>query len=62
MSIIYIIRLFYIIIIISILCLSINNDVYNLIFHPLEKIGKVVDIISKDPVGSKTLTKLKSNY
>ena len=62
MSIIYIIRLFYIIIIISALCLLINNDVYNLIFHPLEKIGKVVDIVSKDPVGSKTVTELKSNY
>ena len=61
-SIIYIIRLFYIIIIISALCLLINNDVYNLIFHPLEKIGKVVDIVSKDPVGSKTVTELKSNY
>jgi class 3 adenylate cyclase/uncharacterized protein Veg len=62
MSIIYIIRLFYIIIIISALCLLINNDVYNLIFHPLEKIGKVVDIVSKDPVGSKTVTELKTNY
>ena len=61
-SIIYIIRLFYIIIIISALCLLINNDVYNLIFHPLEKIGKVVDIVSKDPVGSKTVTELKTNY
>ena len=61
-SITYLIRLFYIVIVISALCLLINNDVYNLIFHPLEKIGKVVDTVSKDPVGSKTVTELKNNY
>ena len=61
-SIIFVLRLFYIVLSVSILCLLINNDIYKLIFHPLEKIGKVVDIVSKDPVGSKTVTELKNNY
>ena len=60
-SIIYLIRLFYIVICISILCYLINSNIYELIFHPLEKIGKVIDIVSKDPVGSKTVTELKNN-
>ncbi len=60
-SLIYLLRLIYIITSVSVLCLLINNDIYNLIFHPLEKIGKVVDIVSKDPVGSKTVTELKNN-
>ena len=60
-SLIYLLRLIYIVTSVSVLCLLINNDIYNLIFHPLEKIGKVVDIVSKDPVGSKTVTELKNN-
>ena len=61
-SIIFLFRIVYIILSVSILCFLINNDIYQLIFHPLEKIGKVVDIVSKDPVGSKTITELKNNY
>ena len=61
-SIMFIFRIVYIILSVSILCFLINNDIYQLIFHPLEKIGKVVDIVSKDPVGSKTITELKNNY
>ena len=60
-SVIYLCRLFYIIICISSLCYLININVYDLIFHPLEKIGKVIDIISKDPVGSETITELKNS-
>ncbi len=60
-SLIFLLRLIYIVISVSIICLLINNDIYNLIFHPLEKIGKVIDLVSKDPVGSKTITKLKNS-
>ena len=60
-SLIYLCRLFYIVICISCLCYLINIDVYQLIFHPLEKIGKVIDVVSKDPVGSKTIVELKNN-
>ena len=60
-SIIYLLRLFYIVVCISALCYLINTNVHKLIFHPLEKMGKVIDTISKDPVGSKTITELKYN-
>jgi hypothetical protein len=61
-SLINLCRLIYIVVIVSVLCYLINNDIFYLIFHPLEKIGKVVDIVSKDPVGSKTLAELKNNF
>ena len=60
-SLIYILRLFYIVVCISALCYLIKTNVHQLIFHPLEKMGKVIDTISKDPVGSKTITELKYN-
>ena len=60
-SVIYLLRLVYIVVCISSLCYLINTNVYDLIFHPLEKIGKVIDIVSKDPVGSKTITELKNS-
>ena len=60
-SLIFLLRLIYIVISVSIICLLINNDIYNLIFHPLEKIGKVIDLVSKDPVGSKTIKELKNS-
>ena len=60
-SLIYLCRLFYIVICISSLCYLININVYQLIFQPLEKIGKVIDIVSKDPVGSKTIVELKNS-
>ena len=58
---IFIGKLIYIISIVSILCLWINRDVNILIFEPLEKIGKVIDIVAKDPVNSKTIEELKNN-
>ena len=60
-SFIFLIRLFYIVIIVSCLCCLINKKVHKLIFHPLEKIDKILDLISKDPVGSKTIEELKNN-
>ena len=61
-SILFLLRLVYIVFCVSILCILINKDLYNIIFHPLEKIGKVIDVVSKDPVGSKTITELKSDF
>ncbi len=61
-SILFLLRLVYIVFCVSILCILINKDLYDLIFHPLEKIGKVIDVVSKDPVGSKTITELKSDF
>ena len=58
-SILFLLRLLYIVFCVSVLCILINKDLYDIIFHPLEKIG---DIISKDPVGSETITKIKSEY
>ena len=60
-SVIYLCRLFYIVTAISLLCYLINSNIYYLIFRPLENIGKVIDIISKDPVGSESITKLKKS-
>ena len=57
---IFIGKLLYIISIVSILCLWINRDINILIFQPLEEIGKVIDIVAKDPVNSKTIEELKN--
>ena len=57
----YIGKLLYIVLSVSFLCFWINRDINILIFEPLEKIGKVIDIVSKDPVNSKTIEELKNN-
>ena len=60
-SLMYIGKLLYIVLSVSFLCFWINRDINILIFEPLEKIGKVIDIVSKDPVNSKTIEELKNN-
>ena len=58
-SLIYLMRIVFIIVSFSLLIYFWNDGVNKLLFKPLEKIEEVIDLVSKDPVNSKTVTNLR---
>ena len=58
-SIIYLLRIIFILVSFSLLIYFWNIGVNKLLFRPLEKIEEVIDLVSKDPVNSKTVTNLR---
>jgi class 3 adenylate cyclase len=60
-SVIEICRTFYIIVLIYLLTSSINRVSSTLLLNPIEDMIKIIDIVSKDPVNSKTIDNLKKN-